>query len=134
MNLFAPPVRRRRLSPISGGGSAAALCVSRPAQRSPALRPTCSPSRHATSSPEASTASLPPLLLRLLPGGTTSSRAGLSPIVVRREKAPVLCGQRRCGAVEAEGHWLKLEDNIVQKAPGNAEKETEIVMLMASPV
>src|SRR5215471_7259613 len=34
--------------PRSHGGSAPALCVSRPAQRSLALRPACSPSRHAT--------------------------------------------------------------------------------------
>ena len=36
------------------------------------------------STPEASAASLPPLLLRLLPGGANSSRAGLSPAVDQR--------------------------------------------------
>src|ERR1019366_216061 len=51
-------------------GSAPALSVSRPAQRSLALQPADSPSRlMRPSPPEASAASLPPPLLRLLPGG-----------------------------------------------------------------
>src|SRR5713101_6534536 len=51
-------------------GSAPALTVSWPAQRSLTLRPTDSPSRHLRpSTPEAPTALLSPPPLRLLPGG-----------------------------------------------------------------
>ena len=59
------------------GGSAPALTVSRPAQRSLSLRPANSPSRlKRPSAPEASAASLPPLLLRLLPGGANQFPGG----------------------------------------------------------
>src|SRR5690606_28758236 len=71
--------------PSIRGGSAPASPVSGPAQRSLSLQPANLPSRQKRpSTPEASAASLPPLLLRLLPGGTNSSRAGLSPAVNQR--------------------------------------------------
>src|SRR5260370_41267892 len=60
-------------------GSAPALSVSRPAQRSLVLQPADSPSRLMRPfPPEASAASLPPPLLRLLPGGAIQFPAGLS--------------------------------------------------------
>ena len=66
--------------PRNSGGSASALPFSRPAQRSLTLRPACSPSRpRRPSTPKASAASLPPRLLRLLPAGATSYRAGFAP-------------------------------------------------------
>src|SRR5450755_3412782 len=58
-------------------GSAPALHVSRPAQRSLVLQPADSPSRlMRPSTPEASAASLPPPLLRLLPGGAIQFPGG----------------------------------------------------------
>src|ERR1039457_2889112 len=58
-------------------GSAPALSVSRPAQRSLALQPADSPSRLMRPfPPEASAASLPPPLLRLLPGGAIQFPGG----------------------------------------------------------
>jgi len=58
-------------------GSAPALSVSWPAQRSLALRPTDSPSRlMRPSTPEAPTALLPPPPLRLLPGGAIQFPGG----------------------------------------------------------
>jgi hypothetical protein len=58
-------------------GSASALSVSRPAQRSLALQPADSPSRlMRPSTPEAPTALLPPPPLRLLPGGTIQFPGG----------------------------------------------------------
>ena len=70
--------------PISDGGlpqitvgSAPALAVSWPAQRSLRLRPTDSPSRlMRPSTPEAPTALLPPPPLRLLPGGAIQFPGG----------------------------------------------------------
>jgi hypothetical protein len=65
--------------PRPKGGSAPASPVSRPAQRSLALRPACSPSRHCDLfPPKASAASLPLPLLRLLPGGTNQFPGGTS--------------------------------------------------------
>jgi len=56
--------------PPNSAGSASASPFSRPAQRSLALRPACSPSRQwRPSTPEASSSSLPPPTLRLLPAG-----------------------------------------------------------------
>src|SRR5260370_36565338 len=58
-------------------GSAPALTVSRPAQRSLVLQPADSPSRlMRPSPPEASAALLPPPLLRLLPGGAIQFPGG----------------------------------------------------------
>src|ERR1035437_8993710 len=58
-------------------GSAPALSVSRPAQRSLTLQPADSPSRLMRPfPPEASAASLPPPLLRLLPGGAIQFPGG----------------------------------------------------------
>src|SRR5258705_900411 len=58
-------------------GSAPALPVSRSAQRSLALQPADSPSRLMRPfPPEASAASLPPPLLRLLPGGAIQFPGG----------------------------------------------------------
>ena len=60
-------------------GSAPALSVSRPAQRSLALQPTDSPSRlMRPSTPEAPAALLPPPPLRLLPGGAIQFPGGSS--------------------------------------------------------
>lgn len=56
--------------PLITGGSASALVFSRPAQRSLALWPACSPSSFTEpSTPKASAASLPLRLLQLLPAG-----------------------------------------------------------------
>src|ERR1035437_8155140 len=58
-------------------GSAPALTVSRPGQRSLTLQPADSPSRLLRPSPpKASAASLPPPLLRLLPGGAIQFPGG----------------------------------------------------------
>src|SRR5215471_15688326 len=66
-------------------GSAPALSVSWPAQRSLPLRPTDSPSRlMRPSTPEAPTAVLPPPLLRLLPGGAIQFPGGPYPGVDQR--------------------------------------------------
>jgi hypothetical protein len=66
--------------PRKYGGSASTSCFSRPAQRSLTLRPACSRNRLKRFFPsKASTASLPPPPLRLLPAGATSCRAGLEP-------------------------------------------------------
>jgi hypothetical protein len=72
-------------------GSAPALSVSWPAQRSLTLRPTDSPSRlMRPSAPEAPTALLPSPPLRLLPGGAIqfpggfSSRCGPTPFTAHR--------------------------------------------------
>src|SRR5215831_20704854 len=67
-------------------GSAPALSVSWPAQRSLTLRPTDSPSRlMRPSTPEAPTALLPPPPLRLLPGGAIQFPGGsFSPAVDQR--------------------------------------------------
>jgi hypothetical protein len=64
--------------PSTHGGSAPALNVSGPAQRSlRLLRPTCSPSRlMRPPTPEASAALLSPPPLRLLPGGTNQFPGG----------------------------------------------------------
>ena len=74
----------RSFSPMDFGfprccdGSAPALTFSRPAQRSLSLRPANSPSRlKRPSTPEASAASSPPLLLRLLPGGANQFPGGI---------------------------------------------------------
>ena len=65
------------------GGSAPALRFSRPAQRSLTLRPACSRSRPRRPFPsKASTASLPPPPLRLLPAGATSCRWDLHPLKI----------------------------------------------------
>ena len=67
--------------PRTYGGSAPALFFSRPAQRSLSLQPACLPSRlERPSTPEASAASLPPLLLRLLPGGANQFPDGTFPL------------------------------------------------------
>ena len=67
--------------PRTYGGSAPALFFSRPAQRSLSLQPACLPSRlERPSTPEASAASLPPLLLRLLPGGANQFPGGTFPL------------------------------------------------------
>ena len=73
----------RSFSPMDFGfprccdGSAPALTFSRPAHRSLSLRPANSPSRlKRPSTPEASAASSPPLLLRLLPGGANQFPGG----------------------------------------------------------
>src|SRR5258708_22839979 len=59
------------------GGSAPASLISRLAQRSLTLRPARLQSRfYDPLPPEASTASLPPPLLRLLPGGTNQFPGG----------------------------------------------------------
>ncbi len=71
--------------PRKSGGSAPTSCLSRPAQRSLTFRPACSPSRpRRPSAPKASTVSLPPPPLRLLPAGATSCRVGMSPTENRR--------------------------------------------------
>jgi hypothetical protein len=71
--------------PRNLGGSAPTLNVSRPAQRSLAFRPACSPSRpRRPSTPEAPMASFPPPPLRLLPAGATSCRVGFAPTGNRR--------------------------------------------------
>src|SRR5260370_34567789 len=79
-------------------GSAPALSVSRPAQRSLALQPADSPSRlMRPSTPEAPTALLPPPPLRLLPGGAIQfpgefiSRCGPVPFTAHcnRDVSPV---------------------------------------------
>jgi hypothetical protein len=63
--------------PRASGGSAPASTFSRPAQRSLTLRPACSLSRHSDLfTSEASAASLPLPLLRLLPGGTNQFPGG----------------------------------------------------------
>src|SRR5262245_13788890 len=67
--------------PRTYGGSAPASFFSRPAQRSLSLQPGCLPSRlERRSTPEASAASLPPLLLRLLPGGANQFPGGTFPL------------------------------------------------------
>jgi hypothetical protein len=67
--------------PRTYGGSAPALFFSRPAQRSLSLQPACLPSRlERPSTPEASAASLPPLLLRLLPGGADQFPGGTTAV------------------------------------------------------
>src|SRR5215469_8842299 len=64
--------------PSIHGGSAPASPVSGPAQRSLSLRPTNLPGRlKRPPTPEASAASLPPLLLRLLPGGANQIPGGI---------------------------------------------------------
>src|SRR6266567_5603290 len=74
-------------------GSAPALSVSRPAQRSLALQPADSPSRlMRPSTPEAPAALLPPPPLRLLPGGAIQfpggfiSRCGPVPFTAHRKR------------------------------------------------
>ena len=75
--LFARTVSINVGLPQLHGGSAPALHVSRPAQRSLTLRPTCLPSRpKRPSTPEAPTASFPPPPLRLLPGGANQFPGG----------------------------------------------------------
>jgi hypothetical protein len=67
--------------PRASGRSAPASTFSRPAQRSLTLRPACSLSRHSDLfTPEASAASLPLPLLRLLPGGTNQFPGGVHPL------------------------------------------------------
>ena len=85
------PERCRSSDPRDGGlphfsgGSASALPVSGPARRSLAFRPADSPSRpRRPSTPKASTDSLPPPPLRLLPAGATSCRVGIAPTERRR--------------------------------------------------
>ena len=66
-------------------GRLSQIGLSRPAQRSLTFRPTCSlnrPRRSVTS--EASTDSLPPPPLRLLPAGATRRRVGIAPTENRR--------------------------------------------------
>ncbi len=80
--------------PRTYGGSAPALFFSRPAQRSLSLQPARSPSRpKRPSTPEASAASLPPLLLRLLPGGANPFPGGTFPAVDQRlsQRTQVVC-------------------------------------------
>ena len=87
----ATGVRHRSLHPVVSAfpdklvGSACATSFSRLARRSLALRPAHSRCHRISwhASPEASTVSLPPQLLRLLPAGA-GCRVGLSPT----EKAP----------------------------------------------
>jgi len=63
-------------SPLKAG-SAPALTISRPAQRSRTLRPACSQGRpRRPLAPKASAVSLPPLPLRLLPAGATQLPGG----------------------------------------------------------
>ena len=94
--------------------SASAFGSSRLAQRSLALRPACLPSRpRRPSTPEASAASLPPRLLRLLPAGATVAgrdshplktdacprRTGRAPIFQHDTSAiPVVWGLIKWGA------------------------------------
>ena len=86
------PGLHRSYSPVSGGlprypiGSAPTLYVSRPAQRSLALRPACVLSRHRDPFTSECFSAIRCLLspLRLLPAGTTSCRVGLSPTGDRR--------------------------------------------------
>src|ERR1022692_1667648 len=80
MGLFARPFPLTFGFPRINGGSAPALFFSRPAQRSLSLQPAYSPSRlQRPSTPEASVTSLPPPLLRLLPGGANQFPGGTFP-------------------------------------------------------
>jgi len=84
----------------------AALRFSRPAQRSLALRPACSPSRLLRpSAPEASAVSLPPLLLWLLPGGANQFPGGFTPAVDHRlfHGAPGTCANQELAAAARTG-------------------------------
>src|SRR6266851_2938929 len=93
-------------------GSAPALSVSRPAQRSLALQPADSPSRlMRPSTPEAPTALLPPPPLRLLPGGAIQFPGG--PFLPLWSSAfhgalltPGYVSDRRCDGIRAsECFW-----------------------------
>src|SRR5450432_1288011 len=84
-------------------GSAPALTVSRPAQRSLGLQPADSPSRQMRPfPPEAPAALLPPPPLRLLPGGAIQFPGGLI---------------SRCGPAPFTAHCKRLFTTIAFSAP-----------------
>src|ERR1039457_4131021 len=92
-------------------GSAPALSVSRPAQRSLVLQPADSPSRlMRPSTPEAPTVLLSPPPLRLLPGGAiqfpggSSSRCGPAPFTAH-------CN-RLISTVQLSKHSPSMDDNL----------------------
>ena len=107
--------------PRNDGGSAPALFFSRPAQRSLLLQPAYLPGRlKRPSSSEASVASLPPPLLRLLPGGANQFPGGTSPAVDQRLSRRTQVSQQcnRTGPphseetrVAGEGVWF-LSDRV----------------------
>jgi hypothetical protein len=123
MGLFARPLPLTFGFPRINGGSAPALKFSRPAQRSLALQPAYSPSRlKRPSTPEASVASLPPPLLRLLPGGANQFPGGTSPLWTsafsRRTLIPYLNGS---GAILVQPSRVR----------GSYRKETKAVDRMS---
>jgi len=75
-SLFARPSPSSAAFPVKKFGSAPAIIVSGPAQRSLSLWPVRSRSRPATFPSKAPTASLPPLPFRLLPGGANQFPGG----------------------------------------------------------
>src|SRR6266849_9263159 len=84
-------------------GSAPALSVSRPAQRSLVLQPADSPSRlMRPSKPEAPAALLPPPPLRLLPGGAIQFPGGFI---------------SRCGPVPFTAHCNRMIASTIALAP-----------------
>jgi len=88
--------------PRVSAGSAPTSNVSRPAQRSLALRPACSRGRPRRPFPsEASAVSLPPLPLRLLPAGATVAGWELHPLKIdtlaRRTLTPIISRRKEKG-------------------------------------